>query len=80
MRNPAPSRGATVISAGRGLVGAHGALLERLFAVTLEHQIGGAPDVDFRDSRDENCTLAVYKRSTLSLRGYRAMVAIPWHQ
>jgi hypothetical protein len=57
MRNPAPSRGATVISAGRGLVGAHGALLERLFAVTLEHQIGGAPDVDFRDHATKTARL-----------------------
>jgi len=37
---------AVVIAVGRELVGARGALLERLLAVALEDQVGGAPDID----------------------------------
>src|SRR6202043_1135885 len=44
--NPAPRRRAIVIAVGRELVGARAALLERFLAVALEHQIGGAPDID----------------------------------
>jgi hypothetical protein len=35
-----------VIAVGRELVGADGSLLERFLAVALEHQVGGAPDID----------------------------------
>ena len=45
--NPAPRRRAIAIAVGRELVGARDALLERFLAVALEHQIGGAPDIDF---------------------------------
>ena len=45
-RNLAPRRRAIVIAGGRELVGARGALFESFPAVALEHQIGGAPDID----------------------------------
>jgi hypothetical protein len=38
-----------MIAVGRDLVGARGALLERLLAVALENKVRGAPDIDFRD-------------------------------
>ena len=41
--DPAPGSGTVVIAVGRELVRS---LLERLFAVALEHQIGGTPDID----------------------------------
>ena len=44
--NPAPGRRAVVITVGRELVSARRALLERLLTVALQHQIGGAPDID----------------------------------
>jgi hypothetical protein len=44
--DPAPDGGAVVIVLRSELVGARGAFLERLVAVPLEHQVGGAPDVD----------------------------------
>jgi hypothetical protein len=36
-----------VIVLGSEVVGARGAFVDRLVAVPLEHQVGGAPDVDF---------------------------------
>jgi hypothetical protein len=42
----APRRRAIVIPVGSEHVGARAALLERFLAVALEHQIGGAPDID----------------------------------
>jgi hypothetical protein len=39
--------GAVLVSRGRELVGAHRAFLQRLFAVALEHEVGGTPDIDF---------------------------------
>jgi hypothetical protein len=44
--DPAPDRDAVVIVGGGELIGARIAFLERLLAVALEHQIGGAPDID----------------------------------
>ena len=44
--NPAPGVSAVVIAISRELVGARGAFLERLVAVALEPQVGGAPDID----------------------------------
>ena len=43
---PAPGIGAVVITVGRQLVDARAAFLKRLVAVTLQHQGGGAPDID----------------------------------
>src|ERR1700739_2055604 len=45
--NPAPRRRTIVIAVGSEHVGARAALLESFLAVALEHQIGGAPDIDF---------------------------------
>ena len=44
--NPAPRRRAIVIAVGGKLVSARAALVECFLAVALEHQIGGAPDID----------------------------------
>jgi len=44
--NSAPRRRAIVIAVGGKLVSARAALVERFLAVALEHQIGGAPDID----------------------------------
>jgi hypothetical protein len=44
--DPAPGRGTVVIAGGCEVVGALAAFLERFVAVALEHQVGGAPDVD----------------------------------
>src|ERR1700757_1588929 len=44
--DPAPGVRAVVIAAGRELVGARDALFERFLAVALQHQGGGAPDID----------------------------------
>lgn len=44
--DPAPDRYAVVIVGGCQLVGARFAFLERLLAIALEHQVGGAPDID----------------------------------
>jgi hypothetical protein len=57
-RDPTPGIGAIVIAGGRELVNPQVALLERLIAVALEPQGGGAPDVDFR-----------YQAPSLSLGG-----------
>src|SRR5580704_7693016 len=43
---PAPDRYAVVIVGGCQLIGARFAFLERLLAIALEHQVGGAPDID----------------------------------
>ena len=45
--DPAPGVGAVVIAVGRELVGPRGALLERFFAIALQHQGRGTPDIDF---------------------------------
>src|SRR5438105_2074838 len=44
--DPAPGRYAVVIVGGCHLIGARFAFLERLLAIALEHQVGGAPDID----------------------------------
>jgi hypothetical protein len=44
--DPTPGRLAIVIAGGRKLVGARRTLVECLRAVTLQHQVGGAPNVD----------------------------------
>jgi hypothetical protein len=44
--NPAPGIGPVVIAVRRELVGTGAALLERFVAVALQHQGGGAPDID----------------------------------
>jgi hypothetical protein len=44
--DPAPDGHAVIIAGRRKLVGARCAFLKRSVAVTLEHQGGGAPDVD----------------------------------
>jgi hypothetical protein len=44
--NPVPGRRAVGIAVGRRLVGARGVFLKRLLAVALDHQAGGAPDID----------------------------------
>jgi hypothetical protein len=46
--DPTPHRDAVVIVLGGKLIGARGAFVVRFLAVPLDHQIGGAPDVDFR--------------------------------
>ena len=42
----APDRYAVVIVGGCQLIGARFAFLERLLAIALVHQVGGAPDID----------------------------------
>jgi len=44
--DPAPDRYAVVIVGGCQLTGARFAFLERLLAIALEHQVGGASDID----------------------------------
>src|SRR5689334_2244836 len=44
--DPAPDRYAVEIVGGCQLIGARFAFLERLLAIALEHQIGGASDID----------------------------------
>src|SRR5215471_1855515 len=44
--DPAPGVSTVVISFRRELVGARGALFKRFLAVALQHQGGGAPDID----------------------------------
>src|SRR5262245_60996604 len=44
--DPAPGVRAGVIAVGRELVGARDALFERFVAIALQHQGGGAPDID----------------------------------
>jgi hypothetical protein len=44
--DPAPSSGAVVVAGGGELVGAGATFFERFVAVALEHQVGGAPDID----------------------------------
>jgi hypothetical protein len=44
--DPAPDRRAIVVAGGGEFVGARRAFLERFVAVTLEHEVGGAPDID----------------------------------
>jgi hypothetical protein len=51
--------GAVVIAFGRELVCTRGALLERVLTVTLEHQGGGAPDVDLGYHAEKVCKPAV---------------------
>jgi hypothetical protein len=46
VRDPAPDGHTVVIAGRRELVNARGAFLERSLAIALEHQGGGAPDVD----------------------------------
>ena len=46
VRNAAPHRGAIEIILRRKVIGARGAFFEGLLAVPLQHQVGGAPDVD----------------------------------
>ena len=53
-----------MIAVARELVSARGALLKRPFAAALEHQIGGAPDVDLGYSRRRDCRLGIYERLT----------------
>ena len=57
--DPAPGHRAVVIAFGRELVGTRGALLERVLTVTLEHQGGGAPDVDLGYHAEKVCKPAV---------------------
>jgi len=49
----APSRRAMVIVSRSELVGADGTFLERLLAVALHHEVGGMPDIDFRNHAGE---------------------------
>jgi hypothetical protein len=49
--DPAPDCCAIVVILRSELIGAPGAFLEGLLAVPLEHQGGGAPDVDLRYHR-----------------------------
>jgi hypothetical protein len=44
--NPAPDCGAIVVAGGGELVGPRCAFLEHFVAIALEHQFGGAPDID----------------------------------
>ena len=53
-----------MIAGRRELVNTRAAFLERFVAVTLQHQIGGSPDIDLGYHRAENCRLAVEKRLT----------------
>src|SRR5437764_15495213 len=79
--DPAPDRYAVVIVGGCQLIGARFAFLERLLAIALEHQVGGAPDIDLGSSRGKNCTLAVYKSLTPQialLAKMRVRVAAKW--
>jgi hypothetical protein len=56
--DPAPGHRA-VIAFGRELACTRGALLERVLTVTLEHQGGGAPDVDLGYHAETVCKPAV---------------------
>jgi len=55
--NPAPGRFAIVIAAGCELLGARLAFVERFVAVALEHEVGGAADVDLGYHTPKNCRL-----------------------
>src|SRR6202040_451613 len=61
--DPAPDRYAVVIVGGCQLIGARFAFLERLLAIALEHQVGGAPDID----------LGYHAAKTAPLRSTRAL-------
>ena len=39
---------------GEKLIGARGAFLERFLAVALEHEVGGAPDIDLGYHAEKN--------------------------
>jgi hypothetical protein len=52
--NAAPHRRAIVIILGGKFIGARGAFLEGLGPVALEHEVGGAPDVDLGSVRWNN--------------------------
>ena len=53
MRDPAPDRLAFVIVLRGELVGARGALLNGPGAISLEHEVGCAPDVDLGYHREQ---------------------------
>ena len=55
--DPAPRVSAVVIASGRKLLDAPVALLERFVAIPLQHQGGGAPDIDLGYHRvnTDNC-------------------------
>jgi hypothetical protein len=55
--DPAPHGLAVVIVLCGKLVGARGAFLKGLVTVPLEHEVGGAPDVDLGYHRGIGCTL-----------------------
>ena len=50
---PAPHGLAFIIVLRGELVGTRSALLKRLVAVALEHEVGGAPDVDLGYHREQ---------------------------
>jgi hypothetical protein len=61
--DPAPGRGAVVIVACGEFVSSRGAFIERFLALALQHQGGGAPDIDLRYYAGK-IALAVEKRLT----------------
>ena len=64
IRDPAPGRGAIVIVACGEFVSSGRAFVEGLLAVALQHQGGGAPDIDLRYHTGEIRTLVLEKRLT----------------
>jgi hypothetical protein len=50
--DPPPNRGTVVIARLRKFFRPYRAFYVRLIAVALQHQVGDAPDVDFRDRTD----------------------------
>jgi hypothetical protein len=62
----APGHRAFVIAVGRELVGTRGSLLQRVLTVTLEHQSGGAPDVDLGYHAEKSASLNSQRGMALS--------------
>jgi hypothetical protein len=64
-----------VIPVSSELLGARGALLERLLPVAFQHQVGGAPDIDLGYHGGKIRTVAVDKRLTPIIAWLRVKVA-----
>ena len=72
-----------MIAVGCELVGATGAFLECLAAIALEHEIGGAPDIDLGYHAGKTATLTIYKSLTskIALRArIPVRVAAKWRR
>jgi hypothetical protein len=63
------------VAAGRELVSSSGAFVERLIAVALEHQVGGAPDIDLGYHAEKTAGLRSRNASHQQLHGLRTYVS-----